>query len=436
MPLHILTFTGRRRKRELIKHTTESRKTFQTLRASPGTYKLTVMSLNTDSRVKFFVSTNALCQPGYPNLPTNTAITTRLKKRNVFVSWSSALSANNGNNNIKYCVGIGLIKNFKTHCALLAHLKGDKPPTFTRWDWPGQKKIINQNKARANPLRRVKRRLLFYKCTDDKTSFSYNKIKRGKKYFIDVFVVDKKTNKASAYNGTIIERKKKGKKKKKPYSLLSIGETKTISLAKNKGFEINISQNVAKLQFEMLPCAGQKVNFVLTDSRKKRRKHGKLRHWKRIVFKNAKPGVYHMTFPGKRRKSSFVTVSLVSKINKSNIKLPMVRSLKVQDKTCNNVTLKWMAPTTSHEYCVYRHILDKDMKNYRHHACLSPSERPLSERVLCTTYEPQSLMSSEYIRQTSTIRGLKASTWYRFDVFLRTGQSIMIPFRGIKEKTC
>ncbi|XP_012935600.1 protein NDNF [Aplysia californica] len=411
----------------------DNRSTYHQMDAEAGAYIVVISSLKSDSYVKILVTANPnpLLTGFYPALSNDNALRAETRKRNIVVNWQHGNSANQQwSRSVEYCIVISRLRNFKSHCGALAYLHGDKRPKFTNWGFPGQRQKQRELRRKAKPIKKESPKMIFHQCVGNKTSFTYAKARRAKKYFVDVFVIDKDSNRASAYRGTSV---KIGGKKRNPNIRMKVGETKTVNLKKKKGVIFKLKRTVPKLGVEVIPCAG-KTPFEITYKGKKIKSKTIVRRWKSHVIHNAKPGTYLMTFPGKRRKKSYVTVYLTSTPTRSKLTLPKKTKIHVFEKltTCSKVTLAWMGTDVEQNYCLYKKALNKKGQDSRKDSCMNAAERPTNDRQLCTSHSSQ-----DPKRQVVAynVTGLNPGTWYRFDVFVSIGNSASVQYRSVKVKT-
>lgn len=215
---------------------------------------------------------------------------------------------------------------------------------------------------------------------------------------------------------------------------MKIGETRTINLKRKTAIEVKTNSTMPKLAFEVVPCTG-KIPFELYYNGKKNQTKTLARRWKRHFIRNAEPGTYLLTFPGKKKKKkTFVTVYITSNPSRSKIVVPKKRKIRVFGKltTCTNVTVAWMGSSVEQNYCLYKKKLAKGGQDSKRRRCLSPAERSEAERETCTSY---STPDSSRRAITYNVTGLQPDTWYRFDVYVRRGRSARVPYKSVKVKT-
>ncbi|CAG5133728.1 unnamed protein product [Candidula unifasciata] len=396
-----------------------------------GSYVITVTSLQSDSHVKIFVSANPEIGGSiYPSVPLNGHVSVLTSRRKLVLDWPSAAAQNRFRKSVEYCVAISRIKNFHSYCGALAYVHGDKKPVFVDWGFTNEKDKIKELRNMAKPIQPAPKRLIFHKCVGNRTSFTFNKAAHGKTYYTDVFIVDKTTQLSSAYTGAVVKIKYR---KRSPKTQMKVGETKTINLKRKNTIEVTINTTLALLAFEVIPCAGR-VPVVIYYNGKKNQTKTLVRRWRRFSIKKASPGTYLLTFPGKTKKKTFVTVFVTSRASRSKIVLPEKRKIRVARRltTCSNVTLTWMTSSVKQNYCLYKKKLKTDGQDSKRRRCLSPDERLHDKPVTCFSHT-----ATDNVRRSVTynVTGLQPNTLYRFDVYVKRGRSASVSYRNVRVKT-
>ena len=418
--------------------TGERRITYSDPSATQGLYMLDLTSTRSDSVVSILATTTAASNPVYPALPAadrRVKVVRVSRSRRFFTfSWPDAGPANAARS-VEYCVSVTKVRNFRTHCAFVAHSQGDKAPVLSRdseWGFTWEREAMRNLRMRANPVKPMSpRKMLLHQCVGSKREFTFPKARRGKTYHVDVYVVDKSTHKAAAYDGAVVTMP--GRTGPKPLRQILDGERKLLKLkndnASSQTVTFEAKQHMTLLSVEFAVCAG-KIPVEIYHNRQ-RVHRSVVRRWKRVRMKNVLPGTYAFRFPRSKRRTSFVSVYLTSR--PAALTLPRDMSIKVFHSmtTCSNVTVAWMGTHKKQKYCLYvkeaAHI-----RSVKRHSCSSMADRPRSERVLCTRYRNADLDKAV---MTGTITGLKHNTRYMVDVYLSRGHSGPVAYKSVKVRT-
>ncbi|CAL1535931.1 unnamed protein product, partial [Lymnaea stagnalis] len=416
--------------KEVSRYKGEGRRTYRVTNGEAGRYLLQVMSLEIDSYLKIFATSQPDVTVLHPVLPPDSQVKVNVSDKNnvLSIAWSSAASYNR--EPVEHCLTISRIKDFQTYCGALAYVNGDKKPWFTRWGAKDEKQKIMDVRKKARPVKKAPASMIFHRCVSNGTSYTHTGIWRGNTYFINVFVVNQKSRAASAYTGSSVTTKRL---KKSSTVRMRIGETKTLQLRQKRKVRLDLNAAVPRLAFEVLPCEG-KVSFEIYRNGTIYLKKRVAKRWGRRLIQLAGPGVYLLTFP-RTIKKTFVTVSITSHSTRSKISFPDKWVIKVFEKltTCSNVTLAWMVAKENQKYCVYKKKLRNSGADPHRKQCLSPDKRPETERDVCLFSNATSVGRREVMKHV--VLGLSPGTLYRFDVFLSHGKSASVPYKSVKVRT-
>jgi hypothetical protein len=318
----------------------------------------------------------------------------------------------------------------------MAHTNGDKKPVLAKddsWNFSWERQAMREMRRRARPVRAMSpRKMLVHQCVGAKREFTWGKARRGKTYFVDVYVVDKNTNKAEAYEGIKVTMPGKAKSDSKTPMTIEDGGRKTFKLKPDNLPQIvtfEAKQHMPLLSVELGVCRGDVPFEVYLNNKWKHT--AIVKRWKRVNMENVVPGVYAFRFPKLHRRKSFVSMHVTSR--PSVLTLPRDRSIKVFEgmSTCTNVTVAWMGTHKKQKYCLYVKEAAK-IRNLNKHKCANVAERPRSERVLCTRYRNRDVSKAV---MSATISGLKPATKYVLDVYLSRGHSGPLPFESVSVQT-
>ncbi|KAK7456521.1 hypothetical protein BaRGS_00039377, partial [Batillaria attramentaria] len=411
----------------------ETRMTYTDERARAGMYVLEITSTQSDSNVFVLATLSPVRAAVYPALPPDPHVKVKAVSRGaVTFGWPDAGPENPGRN-LEYCISVSRGRKFGTHCSLIAHAKGDEKPKFTKddfWGFTGEKERAREFRRKAKPVKAMPSRKIFHQCVGSRKEFTFTKARRGKTYYIGVFVKDEKTNTASAYKGAVVKMPGKGKRGKKKSSVQILdGERKMLKLRKDtvpQRVLYEAKQRMALLSFELGVCAGR-IPFEVYHNNTLIHQ-SVARRWKRIRMKNVLPGQYAIKFLRLKRRKSYVSVYATTK--PSILTLPHNMSIKVFDSltTCSNVTVAWMGTHRKQKYCLYYKEASQ-IRSLKRHRCTQMDARPKSERVMCTRYRNRDVSKAV---MSKTITKLKPDTQYVLDVYLSKRHSGPVAYKTVK----
>lgn len=413
----------------------ERRRTYRESSAAAGLYVLDITSTKSDSIVRVLATSTGASHPVYPALPVDRKVEVLgTSGRTITFRWPDAAAANVARA-VEYCLSVTRVRNFRTHCSFMAHAKGDKKPVLSRadqWGFSWEKEAMRNLRRKANPVKAMSpRKILIHQCVGSKKEFTFKKARKGKTYYIDVYVVDKKTNKAEAFEGAVVKMPGRSAARKSSVQILD-GERKTLKLKKGNVPQMvtfDAKHQMALLSVELGVCAG-KIPFEIYHNSKLVHR-SIVKRWKRVRMKNVLPGTYTFKFPRLQRRKSFVSVYVTSR--PSDLTVPRNMSIKVFDSmtTCTNVTVAWMGTHKKQKYCLFVKEASQ-IRSLKRHRCSSVVDRPKSERVLCVRYRNRDVNKAV---MSGTITGLKPLTNYVVDVYLSRGRSGPVAYKSVKVRT-
>ncbi|XP_076443825.1 protein NDNF-like [Babylonia areolata] len=413
----------------------DSRHTYHDPSAPAGLYVLDVTSTLSDSYVRVLATSTGASHPMYPVLPAKRGVDiTRISDRTFTFRWPDAQPVNPGRQ-VEYCVSVTKVRNFATHCSLMAHSRGDKKPVLSkkdRWGFSWERDKMRNRRRKANPVKAMSpRKILMHQCVESKREFTFSKARKGKTYYVDAYVVDKVTNKAEAFQGTRVKMPGKHTKSSSSRQIID-GERKILTVKKSnvpQKVTFKAKRQIALLSVELGVCPGKIPFEIYHNSTRVHR--SVVKKWKRVRMKNVLPGTYLFKFPRLKRKKSFVSMHVTSK--PSALTLPRNMSIKVFDSmtTCTNLTVAWMGTHKKQKYCLYVKEASK-IRSLKRHKCSSAADRPKSERVLCKRYKNSDISKAVMVH---TVTGLQPDTKYVVDVYLSRGRSGPVAYKSVSVKT-
>ena len=404
----------------------------------PGIYEVEITSVRSDSYVKIFATTSPDLDR-FPSLPNDPSIKyTDAKPDSLLVTWNSSPDERHYGKEIEYCIAINRRRNYRTLCALRAHLEGDVKPTVPPNSGFGfkseayKKRYIRQ---RANPVKAKKKGSILFKCINQSTSSIIRKLKQGRRYYIDVFVRNKRTQKASRYLGVNVKTKRNRK-----LSVLKDGKHKTVVFRKRKTVRAYLFklENAAKeLHIVIYSCSGYvDVEF---KNRNNTFHKSKVKGLQKLTLNNIPAGSYiiRLSRPRQRRQNVYIVAS--TKSNKVRIPdVPSDTTVKVFNymTTCNSVTVAWMGTERKQNYCLYKSEIDKTLPSNnpfkKLNQCDAIKRRKNAQKIICKRYKNR---KKDHAVLAITVTGLHPDTSYIFDVFVSKGEAMSIPYSSVRTET-
>lgn len=402
-----------------------------------GIYVVEITSLRSDSYVKIFATTSPDIER-FPELPTDTNIKSiETDSNTLLVSWNSSPDERHYGDDIEYCIAINRKRNYRTLCSLRAHLEGDVKPTLPPHSGFGfkseayKKRYIRQ---KANPIKAEKKGSILFKCIGRNTSSIIRKLKQGRRYYVDVFVRNRSTQKASQYTGVTVQTRRS-----KKLTILKDGKHKTVVFRKRKSvraylFKLN---SVAKdVHIVVYSCKGYiDVEF---KNRNNTFHKSKVKGLKKLTLKNIQPGNYilKLSRPVRRRQNVYILVSTKSKKVRVPV-LPDDTTVKVFDylTSCNSITVAWMGTTTKQEYCLYKTEINNSSLSTPYKKltqCGATKRRRSAQKIICKKFKHR---KKDHAVLAITVTGLHPGTSYIFDVFVKKGKEVSLPYNSVRTET-
>ena len=403
----------------------------------PGIYEVEVTSVRSDSYVKVFATTSPDLDR-FPTLPSDSTIKyTEAKPDSLLLSWNSSPDERHYGNEIEYCIAINRNRNYRTLCALRAHLEGDVKPTVPPNSGFGfkseayKKRYIRQ---RANPVKAKKKGSILFKCINQSTSSIIRKLKQGRRYYIDVFVRNKRTQKASRYIGVNVKTKRNRK-----LSILKDGKHKTAVFRKRKSvraYLFKLEKAAKELHIVIYSCTGYvDVEF---KNRNNTFHKSKVKGLQKLTLNDIPAGSYIIRLSRSRQRRQNVYILVSTKSKKVRVPdIPSDTTVKVFNymTTCNSITVAWMGTERKQNYCLYKTELDKTLPSNpfkKLNQCDAIKRRKNAQKIICKRYKNR---KKDHAVLAITVTGLHPDTSYIFDVFVNKGEAMSIPYSSVRTET-
>ncbi|KAL4240570.1 hypothetical protein ACF0H5_001362 [Mactra antiquata] len=402
-----------------------------------GIYIVDITSTKTDSYVQIFATTYPEVER-YPDLPTDYNVSELDKNSKSFtVGWQGSPDERHFGDDIEYCVAINRKRSYKTICSVLAHLNGDPKPTLPPNSGFGfetdvlKKRVLRQ---KAKPIKAARKGSIVYKCIGREKTLTFDNIKQGNGYFIDVFVNNKQTGKSRPYHGAFIKTKRKRRLPR-----LKDGKIKSVSFSKRKNkyiFSFKVKRTTRDVYLAVSNCVG--TTIVEVKSKNATFYRSKIKSSDILTLKDLNPGIYYVALIKSVSRKQNVYISLTTRLKAQDMPLlPSDTTVLVFDylTTCNSITVAWMGTDKKQKYCLYKTELTsrkEDLpaisKKLNQCGALDRKQNG-AQKITCKKYRRHKSVLS------ITVARLKPDTNYTFDVFVNKGRFFSFPYNSVRTKT-
>ncbi|KAL3875837.1 hypothetical protein ACJMK2_033748 [Sinanodonta woodiana] len=426
-------------KEELYTYHGEDSETLNIEEAKSGIYTLEVQPTKSDSLLKIYITSSPGLDHAYPAVHNDNVISVLgVTINSISLAWKPSPDERHFGDDIEYCVAINRKRNYNTHCSLLSHLYGDAKPTLPPDHGFGFSWEKNQAKAlrqKAQPIKPEKEGSIFYSCIGGKNRFTYNKAKKGRQYYIDIYVRNRRTQTSSTYKGVHVVTKGN-----KSVSKLKDGKFKKFVLKKRKqvqSFQYTLTTAAREVLLAVQPCSSS-VNIEFSEQNNSLLQSS-VKNFRTFSLKNVPSGDYVVTVTGQGGSRKSVSVLATSEVSKFRYpQLPEDTSVKVFDNltNCNSITIAWMGTDKKQEYCLYKtELLGNSTRRKvpnKLNQCDAITRRKDSQEILCRKYKNR---NKERAVLAVTVTGLQPGMSYIFDVFVRRNKQLEIPYNSVKTQT-
>ena len=398
------------------------------------------MSTRSDSYIQLFATTSPEVNR-FPELPVDSSINkSHVTSTGFRVWWHPSPDERHFGKEIEYCVSVSRKRSFQTLCSVVAHLNGDAKPTLPPGSGFGfsfdtsRKKFLKQS---AKPIKPAKRGSIFYKCVGQEKTFTFDKIKKGRKFNVNVFVRNKQSGKSRPYNPIQIKIKRKRK-----LPTVKDGHLKNIIFSKKKktkAYKFDIKRGSRDVTLAVHSCGGQV--FVRMD-------RGNVTIYNSpvsselITLSRLPVGTYVLTLKKtlQRRQNVYFSVD-VSKKRKTVPELPVDKTVAVFDylTSCDRITVAWMGTKRKQKYCLYKTEVPSSSKAHtlsifkRLDQCSAFKRLEKgAQKITCKKFKYRSKSNSVL---AITVTGLERGKTYIFDVFVNKGKHFTFSYGSVRTKT-
>ncbi|XP_058043939.1 protein NDNF-like [Ahaetulla prasina] len=405
-------------------------------------YMLEFLSIEKDTQIKAYLTTDPKSDHFYPELPMDPRIDViGIGPTTVTLAWKHSPSALPPQGNIHYCLLVNENYNFKTFCAAetATQALGVKlSPSLMSFPSTGSlpspepkapfKSEVSMSYKDGNAqVKQV--------CVGLTNTYTVSHLTPGIQYYFDVFVVNFLTNTSAAYTGAFawtLENPEPNVSKLKDGKVIQL----RLDGRKQPFYNLLYQATQKQVQFAFQSCSGQLQVEISKDGE--------------VLMSEIFAGLRHFILKGKLGDTYLVhlwsaeTSAASAKVQVSSLfhrpffpALP--ESLKIKSfkklRSCHSVTIAWLGTQELSKYCIYKKEIEEDqtwMATRKVDRCSGPESRQKSEKVLCKFFHDLNLQRAV---TTETIRGLEAGTSYLFDVYLIGSSGVPIRYYSKVVKT-
>ncbi|XP_039222770.1 protein NDNF-like [Crotalus tigris] len=405
-------------------------------------YMLEFLSIERDTQIKAYLTTDPKSDHFYPELPMDPRIdVVGIGPTTVTLAWKQSPSALPPQGNIHYCLLANENYNFKSLCAAETAMQPSgvkRSPTLVvspsagsltsqELQAPSKSEFSISDKGSDARVKEV--------CVGLTNTYTVSHLTPGIQYYFDVFAINFLTNTSAAYTGTFARTLGNPEPN---VSKLKDGKTIQLRLDGRKWPFYNLLYQAMqkRVQFAFQSCSGQlhleisKDGEVLMSER-----FAGLRHF---TLKGRLGDTYLVHLRSTETSAASVKVQVSSLFHRPFFPA-LPESLKIRSlnklRSCHSVTIAWLGTRELSKYCIYKKEIEEDqtwVATRKVDRCSGPESRQKSEKVLCKFFHGLNLQRAV---TTETIRGLEAGTAYLFDVYLIGSSGIPIRYYSKVLKT-
>ncbi|XP_062987712.1 protein NDNF-like [Elgaria multicarinata webbii] len=404
-------------------------------------YMLEFLSIERDTHITVYLTTDATSEHLYPELPMDPRIDViGIGPTTVTLAWKHSPTVLQYKENIQYCLLMNEKYNYKSLCAAetatrSSGIKSLQALSFSLSPYildPQQVVILSNgelsiiSKAGNGEVRQI--------CVGSKNTYTVPNLSPNTQYYFDVFVVNFLSNASAAYTGTFARTLEEPEPK-----VTDLKDGKVIQLTLDGRKQKHYLQYQARhkqVQFAFQSCSGKIQVEISRDGKVlMTESFAGLRHF---MMKGRLGDRYLVHLGSTEPSNDSVKVQVSSLFHKPFFPV-LPESLKIKSfsklRTCDSVTIAWLGTQQLSKYCVYKKQIEEDqvwMETRNADRCSGPELRQKGEKVLCKYFHDLNLQRAV---TTETIRGLDAGTVYLFDVYLIGSSGIPVRYYSKVVKT-
>ncbi|XP_074855683.1 protein NDNF-like [Carettochelys insculpta] len=405
-------------------------------------YMLEVLSIERDTHITVYFTTDTTSGHLYPELPIDPRIdVTGIGHATVTLAWKHSPSILQHKENIQYCLLVNEKHNYKSLCAAETAIRSSgmkSPPVLALSLFPyllDHQQMMILSRSELSIINRVSNGEVRQICMGNKNTYTVPNLKPSTQYYFDVFVVNLLTNASAAYTGTFARTLEEPQPK-----VIELKDGKAIHLIldgeKQKFYSLQYQARHQKIQFTFQSCSGQ-VWVQITRNGKVLTSEN-IAGFRHFSLKGKLLDTYLVQLRSMDHTNSSVKVQVSSHFHKRFFPL-LPESLKIKSfsklRTCHSVTIAWLGTQEQSKYCVYKKRIKEDqvwMEVRTADRCSGPKSRHKSEKVICRYFYDINLQRAV---TTQTIKGLEPGTLYLFDVYLTGPSGIPVRYHSKVVKT-
>lgn len=431
--------------RDLFSYKGNTAQTFVRASSHSALHNLELLSTERDAQMRVYLTTKPENEPPTPELPFDSRVNiASVGQRTVTLAWKPSPSVLHDEHNIQYCLLVNQKHNYQSLCAAQnqVELWPDLPVVTI---YSGGQEIhltrtedIQLSASLSHPVSREAKIDVTQLCVGNRNIYSVLDLQPNSLYYFDVFVVNVLANTSSAYIGTFA----KTLQWPDPYILdLKEGIMAQVYIQQDrqKFYSFRPKSWHRRVQFTFHSCGKLYVTIEGNGKLIVSENTNNLKHFKLKGKSNAK---YIIGIKSMEASEVLVKILVSTRPNKSLFpRLP--DSLKVKSynrlRTCNSVTLAWLATSEQNRYCLYKREMEEqtlEMERKQQNGCLGPETRSISENVGCKYFHHLNAQRAVAVQK---VTGLKARTTYLFDIYVigHKGHAVKYQSKVVKtRKAC
>ncbi|XP_028651058.2 protein NDNF [Erpetoichthys calabaricus] len=409
---------------ELFSYQGNAVESFESFSSSKDVYTLELLSIERDTEVTVLLLTGDTLKV-FPEVPSDPRVEViGVGMNSVTLSWKpSPTLLHSYQQSIHYCLLVNRWHNFKSLCAAEVAMRKRKKkgsPKKTVW-WLGSiatPGLQHPALMSAAPIR-DNSTSIWQLCTGTENVYTVSDLTPDTQYYFDIFVVNKLYNTSVAYTGTFSRT-------------LQEPQPVVMQLRDSEIRQVNLQGRKAQRQYSFRPRNWQQRVLFTFQTCSEGQVFVKISNKGQTLASQVINGFGQILLQGK---SSYLLqldpietlvmslkMQATTKYHKRDFpQLPKSLKIKAFSKlrTCNSVTLAWLATHERSKYCVYKKKLPENQqlraKLRDNDRCIGPDSRKKSEKVLCKYFQELNPLRAV---TTATIGELQPGTSYLFDVYL------------------